>query len=714
MRHRDETRTDTTRTRKASAPARPPRRRPARLRWFAAGALLLAVATGAQAAGLLVADGGFGGVLEVREHDVRVVINHGVAVTTVEQTFRNTENRAVEALYTFPVPKGASVSNFSMWIGGKEMVGEVLEKKRAREIYDSYKQTRRDPGLLEQVDYKTFEMRIFPIAPGADQRVRLTYYQELDVDHDWATYVYPLATRTRGQADASTAGRFALSLEVKSPVPVAEIASPSHPGEFVVANHTETYVQASLERTAGRNLDRDVVVAYRLARPQTGLDLVTSKGAGVDGTFCLTLTAGEDAAKLDEGMDYVFVLDISGSMGEDGKLLLSKDSVGAFLGELGPKDRFEVLAFNVQPTMLFNRLEAASPERVREAGAFLASQQARGGTVLNPALTTAYKYRDADRTLNVVVLSDGMTEQQERQTLLARIAARPSNTRVFCIGVGNEVNRPLLEQLAQDSGGLAAFLSPGDDFARQARAFRRKLMHPVASGLALRFDGVEVYDLEPPVLPNLYHGAPVRVYGRYRGAGTAAVTLTGDVRGVRLEQKAALAFPAEDPDNPEIERMWAWRRIDRLLKEADRAGARDKAVDEVVRLGELHSIATEYTSFLVLENDAEYRRWKIERRNALLVERDRAAQGRLRAELDRIRDRAMAGLGPEAAKETVTAASSPAPTAGRPAAPSTPAPAARAPAPRRQSSDFHLGGGPVGPIFVAAAAWLSRRRKSKG
>jgi Ca-activated chloride channel family protein len=106
------------------------------------------------------------------------------------QVFRNTENRQVEALYSFPVPKGASVANFSMWIQGKEMVGEVLEKKRAREIYDSYKQARRDPGLLEQVDYKTFEMRIFPIAAGSEQKVQITYYQELDFDHDAATYVY--------------------------------------------------------------------------------------------------------------------------------------------------------------------------------------------------------------------------------------------------------------------------------------------------------------------------------------------------------------------------------------------------------------------------------------------------------------------------------------------------------------------------------------------
>src|SRR6266542_591024 len=151
----------------------------------------------ARAAGLLIADGGFGGVLEIKEHDVHVTVNNGVAVTKVTQVFHNTESRQVEALYTFPMPKGASVAGFSMWINGKEMVGEVLEKKRAREIYNSYKTQRRDPGLLEQADYRTFEMRVFPIAPNADQKVQVTYYQELDLDHDWATYVYPLATTTR-------------------------------------------------------------------------------------------------------------------------------------------------------------------------------------------------------------------------------------------------------------------------------------------------------------------------------------------------------------------------------------------------------------------------------------------------------------------------------------------------------------------------------------
>src|SRR5262245_48053126 len=76
------------------------------------------------AAGLLIADNGFGGELEVKEHSVHVTINNGIAVTEVTQVFLNKENREVEALYAFAVPRGASVANFSMWIGGKEMVGE--------------------------------------------------------------------------------------------------------------------------------------------------------------------------------------------------------------------------------------------------------------------------------------------------------------------------------------------------------------------------------------------------------------------------------------------------------------------------------------------------------------------------------------------------------------------------------------------------------------
>lgn len=701
---------------------------------FALAMAVVAAPTGsARAAGLLVADGGFGGVLEIETHTVDVVINNGIAVTRVTQVFRNTENRQVEALYTFPVPKGASVANFSMWINGKEMVGEVLEKKRARQIYNSYKRRRRDPGLLEQTDYKTFEMRIFPIGPRAQQRVEVTYYQELDFDHDWIRYVYPLATVTRKDIQQRTQGTFSLSLQLKSEVPITGMESPSHADEFVIVKHTENYQQASLE-TDGGDLSRDLVINCRLQRPHTGVDIVTSRPDGEDGFFSLTLTAGQELPREDTAMDYVFILDISGSMANGGKLRISRDSLAAFIAGLSPEDRFELIAFNVQPALLFKDLQPANDVNKGQGLRFLDDQRARGGTVLAPAMQAAYRYGDPDRPLNVVILSDGMTEQGERAELLGLIRAKPANVRVFCVGVGNEVNRPLLRQLAEDAGGLAAFLSRGDNFAQAAKAFRRKLMHPVASDLTLTFEGVDVYDLEPRKLPNLYHGMPVRLYGRYRGGGPAKIRIVADVQGKATTQTVEFDFPKDEDANPEIERMWAWHRVQRLLRDADRSGARSGVVDEIVRLGEGFSIVTEYTSFLVLENDAEFARWKIERRNLLRIKRDRRGQRAVAERLAALRRQAVQQLGPGALDALQEKTQSP--KASQP--PARQAPAARPVAARdngstrttrptstrrstrrRRNVDFG-GGGAIDPIsggialgLAALAAAAGRRRKEE-
>jgi hypothetical protein len=459
------------------------------------------------------------------------------------------------------------------------------------------------------------------------------------------------------KADQKVSGKFALSFETKSEVPIVEMESPSHGSEFVIAKHTKNYAQASLEASGG-DLGRDVVLAYRVDRPRTGIDAITSKVAGEDGYFYLTVTAGDELAPQNTGMDHVFVLDISGSMADDGKLRTSRESIAAFIKGLGKDDRFEIVTFNVMASPLFKGLRPATEDNIRQGVAFLESQQARGGTVLGPAITTAYQYRDPDRPLNVVILSDGLTEQRDRAELLSMIRSRPSNARVFCIGVGNDVDRPLLEQLATDAGGLAAFVSRDDDFARTAQAFRRKLSRPAATNVELKFDGVEVYDLEPKTLSNLYHGMPVRLYGRYRKGGAAKVSLRADLGGSELRQSATIDFPTNATEISEIERMWAFHKMQRLLKDGDRAGSREAVIDEVVRLGEAYSIVSEYTSFLVLENDAEFQRWKLERRNVLRIERDRTRQRKLDTQLASIRRAVPEDLGPASEAKRIASAPS--------------------------------------------------------
>ena len=496
-------------------------------------------------------------------------------------------------------------------------------------------------------------MRIFPIPAGAEQRVKITYAQELDYDHDTATYVYPLATVATSTAGPQTADRFSLSLEAKSEVPIVEMQSPSHGEEFAIVKHSDMYWQASLERRQG-DLSRDLVVVHKTERAHTGVDLVASKHSGEDGYFLLTMTAGKELEGTSLGSDYVFVLDISGSMAEDGKLALSRGSVERFVAALDGQDSVELIAFNVRPTTLFGSLQPATAETKAAAEQFLKAQRGVGGTILRPALETAYRYHRSDRPLNVVILSDGMAEQTEQAVLVQLIGQRPAGVTVFCVGVGNEVNRPLLTQLAEEAGGLVAFVSAGDDFERQAQAFRRKLVRPAAKQVKLTFNGGDVYDLEPPVLPNLYYGQPIRMYGRYRNSGPVKLQVQAEIQGSLMEQKVDVDLPSAEESNPQIDRMWASHRVERLLNK-QRAGATDDQVSEVVRLCEGYSIVSQYASFLVLENDAEYQRWQIARRNATRIERDRGAQAALRQKLDELQRQASAQLGPREPADAMTA-----------------------------------------------------------
>jgi hypothetical protein len=183
---------------------------------------------------------------------------------------------------------------------------------------------------------------------------------------------------------------------------------------------------------------------------------------------------------------------------------------------------------------------------------------------------------------------------------------------------------------------------------------------------------------------------------------------------VEIKQAAQLDFPKTDAANPEINRMWAWHCVNRLLKDADRQGDRAAAIPEIIRLGEDFSIVTEYTSFLVLENDAEYQRWKIARKNLAVTARDRQAQAKLREQLEGIRNKALANLGPQTAEPVAqpkpVKLASVTPTATQPA----PAVPAQTPPPsnRRQSWDIGVPGtGPVGPLGVLVSFWLLRRKR---
>jgi MprA protease rhombosortase-interaction domain-containing protein len=284
--------------------------------------------------------------------------------------------------------------------------------------------------------------------------------------------------------------------------------------------------------------------------------------------------------------------------------------------------------------------------------------------------------------------------------------------------------------MAKQAGGLAAFVSTEDSFGRQAKLMRQKLVRPAIEDVAVQFAGSSVQEIEPQELGDLFYGTPLRLQGRYTSSGPVSITLTGTVQGGPWKQTVEVELPKSDEGNSEIERIWAQSRVQRLLA-AERAGKGSER-DEIVRLSEAYSIVSPYASMLVLENNDEYKRWKIDQRNATRIERDRKSRSTVQEKLADMRRRASEGFEVDRAEKLVStsdrkaAPSNPQPQSSTPASPSASRPAS-APIPSSRGVDLDFsnsrggggGGGAIDPITAllalgtAGGAALARRRKQK-
>ncbi len=597
---------------------------------------LLALPQAGRSAGLLIPVGQERSMAIARQN-VTVHVNNGIAVTTVDQVFRNHAPAPAEAVYRFPVPENASVSNFSLWINGTEVIGEVLEKQRARQIYREVTSTPKDPGLLEQTNFKWFEMRVSPVPANGEQRIQISYYQPVDYDAGYLVYTYPLETAGVSRTDLE--GEFSVLVDVTSAIPMKQVYTPSHATELLVRQTTPQRFRAGIELAKG-TLDRDFVLVCQLERERTGIDLIASRRDGDAGYFMLLVTPSTDLDRLAEPIHCVFVLDVSGSMRELGKLPLARSAVEQMLGRLRPQDRFNIVSFNIAPEALAGASLPGGQAEKDRAKTYLAGLNAAGGTDLLAALRLAAGLQLPGMRNVIVLLSDGQaTTTEDHSAYLPLLAGRGAGTTVFSFGIGNDVNRPLLGALAERTGGFADYVSGQEDLDRKVRSLQTKIDSPVMADVKIDWGGAppsqnsemggsgqQVELVQPDPLPNLYRGQQLVVFGRYRKSGPAKLTLTATVAGKPMTLSADLDWPAATADNPEVERMWAQRTCEAMDRRLSAREGSDADRARIVELGTRFSIVTPYTSFLVLENEAEFKRYGIERLNRERIAAERTSQ----------------------------------------------------------------------------------------
>lgn len=543
--------------------------------------------------------------LAMVNHQVNIAIDDQVAVTKVEQTFRNHTDRRLEADFVFPVPRGASVQKFSMWVNGVEVKGELLEAAKARQIYTDIVRRTQDPGLLEYMDNNCLRLRVFPIEPKSDQKVAVHYTAVASREGSLIEYVYPL--KTDGKA-TSTLEKFSLAATIKSQHPVQNVYSPTH--AVTLNRKSDREVSINFERNQAL-LDQDFQMFYSLGDKDVGLTALTHRPSGSENGFFMLLVSPrfETAKDYTVPRDLVLVADTSGSM-RGPKMDQAKKALKHCLDNLGPKDRFALINFATTVNQFNDKLLDATKENLDEGRKWAANLEANGGTAINDALAAALQMRsdDASRTFTVIFFTDGQPTIGETNPdkILKNVSAKnTANTRIFTFGVGDDVNATMLDLLAENSRAASTYVRPAEDIEVKAGSLYNKISHPSLANLKLSVGkDVTLSEIYPTQLPDLFHGGQLVVLGRYSGKGHVSLTLSGLVGKDAKEFVYELDFPEKTSDEKAfVEQVWARRKVGYLLDQIRANGEKKELVDETVALAKKYGIATPYTSYLIVPDE---------------------------------------------------------------------------------------------------------------
>src|SRR5213594_707113 len=532
------------------------------------------------------------GRIERLRSTVQVSVTGRIARVTVEEWFRNNGPVMDEGMYHFPLPGEAVFSSYSLWQGDQELRGEAMDATQARSIYEAIVRQKRDPALIELAGQGLIRARVFPIAAGETRKITLKYTQLLDRAGDAWRFRY-LGDRNRQSAPRS------FRLEVDS---AAHFGDPYSPTHQVQVSRRDNRLEVTLASGAAGG---DFELLLPLARGLVGLSLLPHHPVGEDGYFMLLLAPGAAADAAAMRRDLVAVIDISGSMSGE-KIQQAKSALTQLLASMREGDRFRLVAFSGGVRRYAQGWTNLTSDARRDAESWIRSLDAEGGTNIAGALAEAFAESPAEQSLGVVVfLTDGQasTGETDPERIAASAEQDRGKFRVFSFGVGDDVNTYLLDRLTERARGTTEYIRPGGDIEQAVASLAAKVASPILTDLAVQADGVELYDLQPRSLPDLFGGDELVVFGRYRGEGgrERVVTVTGRRSGREERFSTGRRLGSEQPGTDYIQQLWAARKAGALSSDIRLHGANPEIVTELKRLALRYGILTAYTSYLVQE-----------------------------------------------------------------------------------------------------------------
>jgi len=566
--------------------------------------------------------------MPLKHTDVKIEVSGFVASATVTQHYHNPFEKPIEAVYTFPLPDDAAVDDMQMTIGDRTIKGLIKRKKEAREIYEQAREKGQRASLLEQERPNIFTQSVANIMPGDNIVITIRYVHILHYAEGHYELVFPMVVGPRyipgkvatgrsgtGWAadtdvvpDASritppvlrpgtrTGHDIALSVKLDAGVAIKNMLSISHVIDIKPINSHKKKIQIHRADTLP---NKDFVLRYQVAGKAP--EMATIVHHDERGGF-FTLMIQPQRIVTDEQViprELIFIVDTSGSM-SGFPIEKSKEAMRRLIKGMRPLDSFNVVRFAGDTGTLWKRPRPHTTTNVNEALRYVESFRGMGGTEMRKGIVEALAQPAADGYLRIAfLLTDGYIGNEFG--IFQAIEKERRGARVFSLGVGSSVNRYLLDRAAEIGRGEAFYVRQDEDSQKVIDKFFDRVDRPALAHIEIDWGNLDVTELQPAKVPDLWAGQPIRIHGRYTQGGKETIVVRGQLANRSYEQKLRVRLPKNKQAHESMATIWARQKVHQLMNQMVRDGQTKELIEKITQLGLTYRLMTQWTSFVAVE-----------------------------------------------------------------------------------------------------------------
>lgn len=562
----------------------------------------------------------------LKHTEVNAKVSGHVSRVEVTQQFENPFDNPIEAVYVFPLPDEAAVSDMEIQIGDRIIRGDIKKREIAREIYEQAKKQGRTTGLLEQERANIFTQSLANIKPGESIEVTIRYTDSLPFESGQYKFVFPMVVGPRyisnsdpvadsdritppGKKPESRSGHdIDLKLEIDAGVPIRDLTSTSH--------DIQTRRQGDTVKVKLANSDsipnRDFILRYQVASKNTTTTVLTQADSRGGHFIAYLIPAVEYNSEAIVPKDVVFLVDTSGSQ-SGAPLQQSKTLMRRFVRGLNPDDTFTIIDFaNTTQKLAANPLENTASQR-NQALDYIDALQSGGGTELLNGIQEVLSFppTEAGRVRNIVLLTDGYIGNEAE--VIDRVQhGLAAGNRLYSIGVGSSVNRFLLDRLAEVGRGTMQVIRHDESSDRVVEKFFQQINNPVLTDIQVSWEGEGSAQIYPIAEPDLFASQPLVLYGKQPKARDGKLVITGeDAKGNQYRQVLQVNFPT-DGGNDAIAQLWGRAKI-KDLQTKMYGMETTSGVETITETALSYSLLSKYTAFVAVSEEVRVEDGELQR-----------------------------------------------------------------------------------------------------